>query len=105
MTRVSMSSPSLRARCAQQLEHRGRLVGRQHPGATSGGGNGKRAASGRDVEEPHARAKPGPAQALVSQPHLRRRVGPVVARCDLVPRGPRILTGLNVHGFLLATVW
>ena len=54
----------------QQPEHRGRPVGRQHPGAAPGGGNGERAAAGRHVEKPHARAQARPGAAPSFPSHI-----------------------------------
>ena len=103
MTRVSMSSPSLRARALEQLEHDGRLVRRQYLRAEARRRNTEGTAAGRHVQEPHARTEPGAAQAFVPQPHLRGGVGLVIARRDLVPCGPRLFLFLSGHGFLLCS--
>ena len=87
ITRVSMLSPSSRARRASSSSIAGERSVASTRAPEARRRDAERAAAGGDVEEPHARAEPGAAQPLVAQPHLRRGVGPVVAGRDRVPGG------------------
>ena len=58
ITRVSISSPSLRRAAAEQFQHDGRLIDGDHLGANPRRRDAERAAAGRDVEEAHPGAKP-----------------------------------------------
>ena len=66
MTRVSMSRPSWRARCCEQLQHDRRLVGRQDLRAEARRRDAESPATGRDIEEPHAGTQPGATEALLA---------------------------------------